>query len=117
MDTNPDLSTAATPIATGASPSRLAVGETRLEDAVVNTTTRRVHRFSINHPLAYYLLAFVIAGGLISGFTASTYVWWVNYPIDVVTAFYQMLIGGVCGGIVGVLLAALYKRSMASLAR
>jgi hypothetical protein len=85
----------------------LAIGRAGMaaEEIALRLFIFGVPRFRDRHPLWYGVLAFVIGGGVVALFTMSTYAWWVHYPIDVVTAVYQMIAGGLGGGIATVILA------------
>ncbi len=54
----------------------------------------------------------MIGGGLMSIFTMSTYANWVYQSIDLVTVFYQVLLGGLGAGIVCVILAFAYTATI-----
>jgi hypothetical protein len=88
--------------------------EMAAEDSVLRLVIIGMPRFRDRHPIWYGALAFVIGGGIVALFTMSTYAWWVHYPIDVVTAVYQIVAGGLFGGVAAVLLAFATARTLRS---
>jgi len=88
----------------------LALGEaiSTIEEGAINLGTNRIYRFRLRHPVLYGLIAFILGGGFISIFTMTTYTNWAYEGIDLTTAFYQVVLGGLFGGLITVILAFAY---------
>ncbi len=80
----------------------------RGERKAVTLSTSRLVRFRVRHPFLYGLIAFVAGGGIVSLFTMSTYTNWAYQSIDLKVALYQVVFGGLGGGIALLVLAFLY---------
>jgi hypothetical protein len=81
------------------------------EDIALALSTSRLVRFRIRHPKVYGLLAFFIGGGVVALFTMSTYANWAYQSVDLRTALYQVVLGGLFGGLA--LLAAAFAYAAA----
>jgi hypothetical protein len=99
---------------TNATSRPLAIGEAvgRTEQRFIDLVTNRVYRLRRHHPWLYGLLAFVIGSAVVALFTMSTYKSWSFVSIDLTTAFYQVLLGGLGGGIALMVLAFSHTRTI-----
>jgi hypothetical protein len=84
------------------------------EDATLDISTNRLLRFRMRHPKVYGLLAFIIGGGVVALFTMSTYANWAYQSVDLRTALYQVVLGGLFGGLVLLALAFAYAAAIRS---
>jgi hypothetical protein len=75
------------------------------EDAVLTGGTSRLYQFRVRHPWIYGIAAFMLGGGFVAVFTMTTYKNWVYESINLKVALYQVVFGGLGGGIVAVILA------------
>ncbi len=91
--------------------------EQRAEDASINLASTGVYRFRQRHPVWYGLIAFFIGGGAVAIFTMTTYRNWVFEGVNLTAAVYQVVIGGLIGGIVVALLAFAYAAMLRPVAR
>jgi hypothetical protein len=82
------------------------------EEALLTMGTSRVYRFRLRHPWLYGIIAFIIGGGFISVFTMTTYTNWVYQSINLKVALYQVVFGGLGGGVVAVILAFAYTAAI-----
>ncbi len=90
----------------------LGVGEavTSAEDALLTSTPNGLYQFRMRHPWLYGIIAFVLGGGLVAVFTMTRYTNWVYESINLKVALYQVIFGGLAGGIAAVLLAFGFAR-------
>jgi hypothetical protein len=82
------------------------------EEAAIDLGTNRIYRLQARHPYLYGLAAFILGGGIVSIFTMTTYVNWTYEGVNLTRAVYQVVLGGLGGGIVFVILAFAYARSV-----
>ena len=87
-------------------PRRKATSSAQKTSAAMNF--HGIYWFRIRHPFVYGLSAFIIGGGFVAIFTMTTYKNWDFEGIDLVTAFYQIIAGGLGGGIITAALAFVY---------
>jgi hypothetical protein len=104
---------------TGRDPARedsiaLSIGKaiSTVEAGAINLGTNRIDRFRLRHPVLYGFIAFVLGGGLVSIFTMTTYTNWAYEGIDLTTAVYQVVLGGLSGGIAAAILAFAYAATV-----
>ncbi len=92
----------------------LALGEAAAtaEKKALELGTNRIYRVRLRHPFLYGLTAFILGGGFVSIFTMTTYENWAYEGINLTTAVYQVVLGGLCGGLVAVMLAFVYAGSI-----
>ncbi len=91
---------------------RLGQAATAVEETAIDLGTSRVYRFRRRHPVVYGLAAFILGSGFIAVFTMTTYKDWAYQSIDLKVALYQIIAGGLGGGIVAVMLAFAYTRAI-----
>lgn len=91
-----------------------ALGETiaNAEEKAIDFATRRVYRFRLHHPYLYGLAAFIVGGAVISIFTMTTYTNWAFEGVNLTTAVYQTLFGGLGGGVASAILAFGYAANV-----
>ncbi len=92
----------------------LAVGQaaSKAEETALGLGTNRIYWFRVRHPFVYGWAAFLIGGGIVALFTMTTYKNWSYEGVNLVAAFYEVVLGGLGGGIAAVLLAFAYTRSI-----
>jgi hypothetical protein len=78
------------------------------EQAVLTAGTSRVYRFRRRHPWLYGIITFMIGGGFIAVFTMTTYKNLAFEGVNLKAAMYQIIFGGLGGGIATVILAFAY---------
>lgn len=91
---------------------KLSEASASVEATLLNVSTNRIYRFRVRHPWVYGLIAFIIGGGAIAVFTMTTYKNWAYQSIDLKVALYQIIFGGLGGGIVAVALAFGYTAAV-----
>lgn len=95
-------------------PATLILGEAvaTAEHQATELGTNRIYRLRLRHPYLCGLAAFILGGSLISIFTMTTYANWAFEGINLTTAVYQTVLGGLLGGIVTIILAFVYAGSV-----
>jgi hypothetical protein len=81
-------------------------------EPAIDLGTNPIARLRLRHPYLYGLAAFILGGGFISFFTMTTYTNWAYEGVNLATAMYQIVFGGLGGGIVSVILAFAYAGSI-----
>jgi hypothetical protein len=94
------------------STSAVTSPELALEQRVLFRAPLAFARFGERHPWLLGLIAFVVGGGAVSFFTMTTYANWAYQSIDLKVALYQVVAGGVGGGVVAMILAFAYARTI-----
>jgi hypothetical protein len=99
---------------TGTDNTALALGQTvaKTEKAALDLGTNRVYRFRASHPGIYGLVAFILGSGVVALFILLTYLKSTFESPDLKVAMYDLVFGGLGGGIAAVLLAFAYTSSI-----
>ncbi len=84
------------------------------EEKALDLGTNRIYPLRLRHPYLYGVTAFILGGGLISIFVMTTYTNWAYEGVNLTTAVYQIVFGGLGGGLVAVILAFAYAASVKS---
>ncbi len=83
-----------------------------VEDGVIRRGTAGVYRFRVRHPWVYGLIAYIIGSGLIAIVTVISYGSWAFQGVNLKAAVYELVGGAFAGGVVMVVLAFSYARTV-----
>jgi hypothetical protein len=100
------------PIADGDPAPALGETEVKLETAALGVGTNGVYRFRSRHPWLYGLVAFIAGGALAALFVAIPYLRTTFDSPDFKAALYEILIGGLGGGLAAVASAFAYTAAI-----